>query len=78
MLWSLAKLHHQPEPEWLDQLLACLMPGIPTMDQPGLASLLWALAELKQDPGKEFMAAWFVQVSHKLYGHHASGWFVLR
>jgi hypothetical protein len=63
LLWSLAQLHHQPGPEWLDIFCEAAQPQLPSMNGNQLSQLLWAFAQLRWTPPVPFLESHLSAVS---------------
>jgi hypothetical protein len=63
LLWSLAQLHHQPGPEWLDIFCEAAQPQLPSMTGNQLSQLLWSFAQLRWTPPAAFLESHLCAVS---------------
>jgi hypothetical protein len=67
LLWSLAQLHHQPGPEWLDLFCEAAQPQLPSMTGNQLSQLLWSFARLRWTPPAAFLESHLFAVSYRAW-----------
>lgn len=63
LLWSLAKLHHQPGHEWLQIFCEAVESQLPRLMGSQLAQLLYGFAQLQWEPPAGLMQAYLDKVS---------------
>jgi hypothetical protein len=62
LIWSLAKLHHQPCPEWLAIFFEATESQLPALYGNQLAEMMWALAQLQISPPPDWLDAFLNKV----------------
>lgn len=67
LVWSIAKLQHNPGGLWLDMLAATSQPLLSSFTPHQLAQIIWAFARLPYQPGQPWMDSFLEAVREKLH-----------
>lgn len=62
ILWSLARLHHQPDPEWMSVFFEAAEAHLPGLTGSQLAQMGYALGQLGVEPPAQWMELFLTQV----------------